>query len=285
MGVPHAYKVGQRVKVVLKLEEAERGRSPHWSRGMDETVGKYGTIRDINYGTGNLLVLLEEGGGAWYYHPESLAPADAPVVPTPTPSLPFIIGISGKAGVGKTTTANHLLDAYGGNTIKLSFADALKREVAEEYGFPLEWCYTEEGKNTKIRVLTYPSTTFATVRKLLQEYGQNKRHTAGRDYWVNIIRHSLLTAAACGKTVAIIDDVRQENEAEFIKEHGGLLVRIQMAGQVDAVGQSCGHISETALDTYHHFDAVFSPQRDDIKQTEAVAEAIEILAEYRMAKS
>ena len=63
-------KIGQMVKIVKKIDMAER---PCWVSRMDQTVGHTGTIQDILM-SGNAIKVRTAVGGSWWYAPEALYP-------------------------------------------------------------------------------------------------------------------------------------------------------------------------------------------------------------------
>ena len=167
----------------------------------------------------------------------------------------MIIGISGKAGSGKDTSAKMLEVLYANPDISyedfankryknfadiqiVHFADSLK-ETAQVLFRIGEWeTNTQEGKKTTINWIG------KTVRELLQGIGQGLRDAIDPNLWVKI-----LFANTEGWTNYIIADVRYPNEIKAIKERNGILLRI------DRKGAGAGnHSSETALDDYKEWD-------------------------------
>lgn len=61
-------KIGQMVKIVKKIDMAER---PRWVSSMDQTVGHTGTIQDISM-SGNAIKVHSPVSGSWWYAPEAL---------------------------------------------------------------------------------------------------------------------------------------------------------------------------------------------------------------------
>lgn len=198
-----------------------------------------------------------------------------------------IIGLSGKMGVGKSTIAEQLLSFYSSKAVKLSFADLLKEEAAEKFQFPLEWCYSEKGKREAVYLSKDPMSReglplITTVRELLQWYGTDVIRKKDPDHWVKAMRQSISTAKKCGKSVIVIDDVRFPNEAYFIQDVGGFLVRIERGADrpmtATEVSAAKSHLSELAIDMFSGWDLLVRP-KEGLKHTKTAAQAIKLLAE------
>ena len=156
----------------------------------------------------------------------------------------LIIGLSGKIGTGKTTLADLLCGHLDG--VRMSFADALREEVRDCYGVPMELMLTQEGKNTVV-------ADGHTVRDLLQMHGVFRRE-GDPDYWTRKLDDRIDASTA---STVIIDDVRFQNEAQLVRALG-FLIRVNPF-QGWAPGPNAGHVSETALDDFALFDLWICP--------------------------
>lgn len=171
-----------------------------------------------------------------------------------------IIGISGKKRHGKDTVGN-IIQAQRPTAVKIAYADALKREVAEMIVSyvetnPKQWAggvlYDEKLIQDYIGQMnddTIDPFTGVSVKEkfrlILQWWGTEfRRQMFGDDYW----RRKL--AERVGQLepdqLAVITDVRFPDEADQIKAMGGILVRVNRPG----MDSSSTHPSETALDNY-----------------------------------
>jgi len=157
-----------------------------------------------------------------------------------------ILGISAKAGCGKTVLTGLLLERLGPTWIRMSLGDGVKQEASEIYNFPLEWCYSQEGKN---RVVPGYGRL---VREILQYHGTEVRRAEDPEYW----HKYLLTRKPADRNI-IIDDVRFPDEVDFIHRYNGRVIRLQ---PYDGYRKVNDHSSETALDDYTGFDAVYAPR-------------------------
>ena len=130
-----------------------------------------------------------------------------------------IIGLSGPAGAGKTyaahTLRNILNEKASGGFFKVdSFAAPLKAFVLDLVGekFPL---------NKDAAYPLFPGTTY---REVLQRIGTEvMRDSLDKDIWIRS-----LDVRNENQNV-IIDDVRFENEVDWIHSKGGIVLRIEPA--------------------------------------------------------
>jgi len=131
----------------------------------------------------------------------------------------LIIGLVGKKQVGKSTMAREMLSAYlsVGSSYKgieiVSFGNAVK-EMLIVAGI----CAREE---------LYKFKT-GDSRALLQKFGTDiVRNQIDPDFWVKKVDEKISTIK---NKVIVIDDVRFKNEAAYIKEKGGILIKICRPG-------------------------------------------------------
>lgn len=179
-----------------------------------------------------------------------------------------IIGISGKMGVGKDTVAELIAkhikinDEYIVVRPKL-FALNIKRIVEILSGVSLKWKstdnfdmptmdYTQEQK--EILVPEYNMT----IGNMLQQIGTNIfREHFDKDVWVKSL-FSTYGKHEMENEIWIITDVRFPNEADFIKELGGTLIRIVGDPKKHNVSSTRdpNHPTEIALDDYNKWNYV-----------------------------
>jgi hypothetical protein len=162
-----------------------------------------------------------------------------------------IIGITGRAGAGKTTTANWFLRNHK-NVIKYSFASPLKTMMYElvRYTLPSKWPVkaAEYINNPDLKEQPMPFLAGQTPRRLMQTLGTEwGRMTVAPDFWVRLAQNRVERQLGHtfhsreGRTVAaVFDDVRFANEAEMIRDYKGCILRIERPGESAAAG----HVSE-----------------------------------------
>lgn len=171
-----------------------------------------------------------------------------------------IIGISGKAGTGKSTLCDHLIEkmryAIGPLINRGAFGDCLKEEAAEEFNFPLDLCYSQEGKKQVICHPDLPNGTMS-VRRILQYIGE-KRRKEDPLYWVKRFDEEVAGFEDSNR-VMVVDDVRRPNEAQWVLDKGGVLVRVEpYEGWRPDEGAT--DVSETGLDGWQEWSLVIRPQ-------------------------
>ena len=152
-----------------------------------------------------------------------------------------IIAFAGRAQVGKDTAGemaqkflflaaekpNHLFRIR-------RFADKIKEITASLIG-----CRVSTLENTTFKEMKLSETLGCkTPRQIMQllgtEFGRNLIHP---DLWVDILMNDIFENS-------IITDVRFLNEANAIKERGGILIKIERDN-----GTESTHVSETALNS------------------------------------
>jgi hypothetical protein len=144
----------------------------------------------------------------------------------------MIIGLTGKAGSGKTTVANILVRKHG--FVRRPFAYALKSMIAS-LGFDRAVLDgPAAGKEVPLELFNG-----RTLREAMQTIGTEwGRAQFGDDFWVNVWRKGQETIP--GPVVA--DDVRFANEAAAIRALGGRVWRLERKGAGASIG--AGHASE-----------------------------------------
>jgi hypothetical protein len=146
-----------------------------------------------------------------------------------------LIGFTGKAGVGKSTMANRLINdpLFYHQLSLLSFASPLKRSLSELTGLRIEYFTDQLLKESKIEWLGM------SPRELMQKFGTDfVRNTIHPEFWVMRMRERL---KKCHHDV-VIDDIRFDNEAALVRENCGCLIHI-----IRDVPSVSNHVSETPV--------------------------------------
>ena len=170
----------------------------------------------------------------------------------------MIIGIAGKAQAGKDTTArminflryypNATWYSYWDSDLPLEFeddivhfADLLKYAAEHMLSVPVYTMQSMAGKS-----MTFDWLDGMTGREFLQKLGTAVRNEVHPEFWTRA-----LFIKEKNNQNLIIPDVRFPNEAQIVKDHGGILIRIERPS-----AGAGNHISETALDDYKGWDIV-----------------------------
>ncbi|EFL15351.1 hypothetical protein [Streptomyces sp. C] len=162
-----------------------------------------------------------------------------------------LIGLAGAARSGKDAAAQALLDL---GWSRRAFADKVKEVLYAMNPTLPEPEYRDGITNLRYEVDMYGWDTtkelYPQVREYLQRLGtEGVRDVLGENAWVDGLFRD---ADTWGPTV--ITDVRFPNEAEAIRERGGLVVLIRRPGQAPAHGSK--HSSENALAGYLFDDVI-----------------------------
>ena len=131
----------------------------------------------------------------------------------------MIIGLGHRARHGKDTVAAEWIALQPRRVRRFSFADDLKA-----------YCRIAHGMTTK-------------DAPLLQRVGVEMRETRGADVWIRGVESQI---AEIAPDIAVITDVRFQNEAVWVKAQGGVLVK------VERVDQTTGALFQAADRDPHH---------------------------------
>lgn len=148
-----------------------------------------------------------------------------------------VIGITGNARAGKNHIASILALKY--NMITWALAFPIKQRVFSIYDdWPLENVIGHAGKDD-------------TLRDLLQQEGTERgRELLREDIWLRATEAFLYMVATEWRhlvTGVIITDIRFPNEAEYVKELGGKIIRV-VNRDLDLSSSMYKHASESHID-------------------------------------
>ena len=127
---------------------------------------------------------------------------------------PPLIGIAGRARSGKDTVANFIVAAIGG--YRYSFADPI-RAMLTPLGVDMSDPYWQARKEDIIPALG------VSPRRMMQTLGTEwGRNLISYDLWL-VLAHQRLLHSGPGM---VIPDVRFENEATWVRKHGGRILHV-----------------------------------------------------------
>ncbi len=152
-----------------------------------------------------------------------------------------VIGMIGKAGSGKDTVADYIVDKYGFQ--KLAFADPLKKAVQTIFDIDDEYMFDREKREE-----TLPGWEPWSTRKLLQFVGTElMRNQVDENVWV---KNAVSRVARI--PLAIISDVRFPNEVDDVRtlldgQAHVVFIRVARPDHEGAQGGLQNHASESHI--------------------------------------
>ena len=151
-----------------------------------------------------------------------------------------LIGICGRKRHGKDTLGDYLVEHYG--YTKIGFADAVKEACRCIFGFNNDQLYGDLKEvddkfwgSSPRKVLQYVASDLFRdqVGNVLPEIKDN--------IWIKVVENKILQNP---DKKYVITDIRFANELEFIKNRGGLSIKVKR----DTIKSTDSHISESFID-------------------------------------
>jgi hypothetical protein len=163
-----------------------------------------------------------------------------------------LIGLAGAARSGKDTAAQALLDL---GWTRRAFADKVREVLYALDPVLIEPQYADGTTTLRYEVDTYGwedvKEMYPVVRGYSQRLGtEGGRTVLGENVWVD----ALFRDFESWDTPTVITDVRFPNEAEAIRDRGGLVIAIERPGQT--LIREADHVSENALAGYLFDDVI-----------------------------
>lgn len=146
-----------------------------------------------------------------------------------------LYGLSGSANSGKDSASDYIV--YKSGFVKIAFADKIKRMLMHLYGFEYNQLWGESDERAKI-----DPRYGKPVREFIQGFGDqgraldintwvnyaqaiiNKIKNVDNYYYVNY--HGIMFDGKSNRKSVIVPDCRYLNELEYIKQAGGVRIRI-----------------------------------------------------------
>jgi hypothetical protein len=165
-----------------------------------------------------------------------------------------IIALTGRAGVGKTSTARALCAHHG--FMRIGFADPIRAMLRTLY---TEMDVGFDGIDRRIAGDMKEVPDFflggATPRLAMQTLGTEwGRKCMSSDFWVGIWKRSV---GASGATRVVVDDCRFLDEAEAVRGMGGMVFGLRREGVEPLPGN---HASEDGTEPDLWMDLTGSPE-------------------------
>lgn len=135
----------------------------------------------------------------------------------------YLVGITGKARTGKDTIAEHMASNHKFH--RYSFAAPIKVACKAMFGWNEQHT---EGELKEVVDLRFNISPRQAMQKLGTEFG---REMVNPDMWVTradveyqrILHNEMLTGYMNGM---VVPDVRFENEAQWVRDNGGIIVHV-----------------------------------------------------------
>lgn len=149
-----------------------------------------------------------------------------------------LIGIAGRARSGKSTAQAILADEFG--MARINFADPIKDALTTMLGVDF---HALDGAEKEAQLEGLGLSPRHLMQTLGTEWG---RHQCGSDFWIAVAERRLAQledAEGDSYPGAVFSDVRFNEEAEWIRRKGGLLIHLQR----DDAAQVREHASERGI--------------------------------------
>jgi hypothetical protein len=161
--------------------------------------------------------------------------------------------------VGKSTVANAIAEAAEVETHIISFADPM-RSMLQAMGVDISHLHDQSLKEKKIEGIE------KSARELMQTLGTDwGRNMISESIWLWAMQRRIERAGKEGAGLVVIDDCRFDNEALWVSEQQGKVVRLARDGFEYG---SDNHESEQPI-RFQHMDAMI-----DASDEEAAARVI-----------
>lgn len=151
----------------------------------------------------------------------------------------MLIGITGAAGSGKDTVADHLFAKH--SFTPTSFARPLKQAVKDIF-----WLTDTEMTDRDLKEKVNPFWGLSP-RTIMQRFGtEAMRGTFGNEIWIRTW-HRVYQALADTDHI-VVSDVRFEDEAKAVRDLGGKIIHIVRPNNPHALASgTAGHTSESGI--------------------------------------
>lgn len=206
--------------------------------------------------------------------------------PSAAPAL--ILALTGRPDVGKDTVADVLAPQQG--FVRIAFADALRREVAEAWRIDIRMLTHRPTKETPMPALAAGMcsdpgfarwiadggdllTAPRSPRWVMQRWATYKRRFSP-NYYASIVERWIWRQIGTGWTRIVITDLRDPVEEEMLRALGAKVMRVHRPQLASLPADTAGHVSEQ----HHRIKADFDILNDGSLQ--ALADSVvELLGE------
>lgn len=200
---------------------------------------------------------------------------DFPITPDPTQPLPplpeepvkptIVIGLSGRAQVGKSTMGK-MFEQRGFQALAL--ADSIRDISAYLYGFDRKVLEGDTPERQTIRNKPLEKNPALSMIRILQLMGTEVFRSIASDIWIH---HLLLKIT---HEHIVITDARYPNERKFVSDMGGRNILVTKKG-VELTNNRPAHTSEESLGDYYDYESVVNNDGSLESLDEYVASVVE----------
>ena len=163
-----------------------------------------------------------------------------------------LIGLHGLKESGKSTFASLLISLCNKRVHVLNFAKPMKEMLVNYFYLTEDQCCGEE-KNTEIIWQKQKGLPY-TAREFMQFFATDIcRDQIDKQIWIKLLLLNNKKLLSDTDNLIVIDDVRFENEVEFLKSKGACLIKLDRS---DYFHENDNHESEKGLSD-DLFDHVF----------------------------
>lgn len=153
-----------------------------------------------------------------------------------------LIGVAGRAGAGKDTIAEWFGMAH--DAVLVTFAHAIKDTIVRTFqDFGLTW---EHFRDRRLKEAEIPGIG-RSPRELAQLLGTEFGRRASPTLWIDLLERRLRQNYIWDMDgYVVVHDVRFDDEADWVRRNGGIIIHVERRGADGAVGVP-GHESERGI--------------------------------------
>lgn len=171
----------------------------------------------------------------------------------------IVLGVTGKAGTGKDKFSHLLEDNIDKNCFhvkRFAFADPVKEVCSLLFKHPINNFYNQDSKDKLIPAFNL------SVREAMQKFGTDLvRNNLDKDHWIKYMALNMYERLnIIGNTFTddddylnrgnlfILTDIRFDNEASFVKQCGGKIIKIKRENHNSMKHESEAGIADSYID-------------------------------------
>ncbi len=155
----------------------------------------------------------------------------------------FYIGITGPARVGKDTVADILTDELNSCAFKRGFEGTVCRySFTAPIKAALQQMFNWSSRHTNGDLKEEMTDLGFTPRLAMQTLGTDWGRSLSKDLWIEVAKRN-----TPNYRFVLIPDVRFENEADFIRDHGALIHVSRGDRELVEINGIVGHTSENGV--------------------------------------